>query len=87
MEYTGINSDGGYCHCFMLVKVNIMRFKYYPIPQIITDTRTGKRYYSNKAVCDLLNELNEENLFLKGKVANCRKILLYLQETARRLQK
>ena len=61
VEYTGINSDGGYCHCFMFSKVNIMRFRYYPIPQIILDERTGKRYYGNKAVCELLNELSEED--------------------------
>lgn len=60
MEYTGINSNGGYCHCLMLVKVN-MRFRYYPIPQIILDERTGKRYCGNKAICELLNELDQED--------------------------
>lgn len=41
--------------------VDNKRFKYYPIPQIILDERTGKRYYGNKAICELLNELNERD--------------------------
>ena len=36
------------------------RFKYYMPSQIIEDTVTGKRYYGNKAVCDLLNELSKD---------------------------
>ena len=37
------------------------RFIYYSLPQIINDKETGKRYYGNKQVADLLNELYEEN--------------------------
>jgi hypothetical protein len=37
-----------------------MRFKYYPVSQIIEDKCTGKRYYGNQAVADLLNELSKD---------------------------
>ena len=37
-----------------------MRFKYYPVSQIIEDKVTGKRYYGNQAVADLLNELSKD---------------------------
>lgn len=37
------------------------RFKYYFPSQIIKDNKTGKRYYGNKQVCDLLNELADQN--------------------------
>ena len=37
-----------------------MRFKYYPVSQIIEDKVTGKRYYGNQAVADLLNELSND---------------------------
>ena len=43
----------------------IERFKYYMPSQIIEDKCTGKRYYGNQAVCDLLNALHEENEQLK----------------------
>lgn len=36
------------------------RFKYYPVPQIIEDGVTGKRYYGNQAIADLLNDLQNE---------------------------
>lgn len=36
------------------------RFVYYPFPQIIKDTVTGKRYYGNREVADLLNTLEAE---------------------------
>ena len=42
-----------------------MRFKYYPVSQIIEDNVTGKRHYGNQAVADLLNELHEEKKQLK----------------------
>ena len=37
-----------------------MRFKYYLPSQIIEDTVNGRRYYGNKQVADLLNELHDE---------------------------
>ncbi len=37
------------------------RFKYYFASQIIEDQETGIRYFGNKQVADLLNELNEDN--------------------------
>ena len=36
------------------------RFRYYPVPQIIEDRETGKRYYGNQAIADLLNELSNK---------------------------
>ena len=41
------------------------RFIYYSLPQIINDKETGKRYYGNKQVADLLSELYKENERLK----------------------
>ena len=38
-------------------------------------------------IYQLLNGLNEENLFLKGKVANYKLMLLHLKETAKRLSR
>lgn len=37
-----------------------MRFKYYLPSQIIEDKVTGRRYYGNQSVADLLNELHDE---------------------------
>ena len=51
-----------------------MRFKYYPVSQIIEDNVTGKRHYGNQAVADLLNELHEENQQLKGALKELKEI-------------
>lgn len=41
------------------------RFKYYFPSQIINDKKTGQRYYGNKPLAELLNELHEENKELR----------------------
>lgn len=41
------------------------RFIYYSASQIINDKEADKRYYGNKQIADLLNELYEENKRLK----------------------
>lgn len=40
------------------------RFKYYFSSQIIKDNKTGQRYYGNKPLAELLNELYEDNQML-----------------------
>ena len=40
------------------------RFKYYFPSQIIKDKKTGQRYYGNKPLAKLLNELYEDNQML-----------------------
>ena len=53
----------------------------------IIDTKTCE-VYTQRDIIEihrLLNELDEENLFLKGKVANYKLMLLHLKETAKRL--
>lgn len=42
-----------------------MRFEYYPIPRTIKDSESGKRYYCNQDIADLLNGLADENEQLK----------------------
>ena len=44
------------------------RFIYYPISQIIEDKETGKRYYGNKSIVLLLEDLNHENCLLKERL-------------------
>lgn len=46
-------------------------------------TRDTFDYVSD--VCDLLNELSEENMMLKGEVAHYKLILMSLEEQAKRL--
>lgn len=47
----------------------------------------GKKFgsYSEQALEDLLNELHEENMMLKGEVAHYKLILMSLEEEAKRL--
>ena len=40
------------------------RFKYYFSSQVIKDNKTGQRYYGNKPLAGLLNELHEKNIEL-----------------------
>ena len=40
------------------------RFKYYSPSQVIKDNKTGQRYYGNKPLAKLLNELYEDNQML-----------------------
>lgn len=40
------------------------RFKYYSSSQVIKDNKTGQRYYGNKPLAELLNELYEDNQML-----------------------
>lgn len=63
------------------------RFTYYYPSQIIKDKQTGERYYGNKPLAGLLNELHEENMMLKGEVAHYKLILLSLEEQAKRLSR
>lgn len=42
------------------------RFKYYPLSQMIEDSKSGKRYYGSRKIALLLNELAEEIKLLKG---------------------
>lgn len=44
------------------------RFIYYSVSQIINDKEADKRYYGNKQIADLLNELHEENKRLKSQL-------------------
>lgn len=41
------------------------RFKYYFSSQIIKDKQSGERYYGNKPLAELLNELHKENQELR----------------------
>ena len=61
------------------------RFTYYYPSQIIKDNKTGQRYYGNKPLAELLNELHEENMMLKGEVAHYQLILMSLEEEAKRI--
>ena len=63
------------------------RFKYYFSSQVIKDNKTGQRYYGNKPLAELLNELHEENMMLKGEVAHYKLILLSLEEQSKRLSR
>ena len=60
-------------------------FTYYYPSQIIKDNKTGQRYYGNKPLAELLNELHEENMMLKGEVAHYQLILMSLEEEAKRI--
>ena len=44
----------------------MIRFKYYPLSQMIEDSETEKRYYGNRDVAFLLNKLADEIKLLRG---------------------
>ena len=51
----------------------------------LVDNVTGKEYESNfEDIVDLMNELAEENMMLKGENAHYKLLLMSLEETAKK---
>ena len=66
------------------------RFKQINLPSDIVDIKNGKIYHTLSGndgydLCNLLNELYEENMMLKGEVVHYKLILMSLEEEAKRL--
>ena len=51
----------------------------------VYDNMTGETHSSNMVSVNVLNELHEENMILKGEVAHYKLILMSLEEQAKRL--
>lgn len=75
------------------IKITEKRFKISDYPSDIEDTVTGKKYamssyYTHmKIMCDLLNELSEENMLLKEEVGYYKLLLMSLEEEAKKIGK
>ena len=67
--------------------MNEKRFREIVSVEVIVDDVTGKRYVGivDSAFIDLVNELHEENMMLKGEVAHYKLILISLKKEAERL--
>lgn len=66
------------------------RFQQINLPSDIIDTKNSKIYHTlsgndGYGLCNLLNELHEENMMLKGEVVHYKLILMSLEEEAKRL--
>ena len=66
------------------------RFQQINLPSDIIDTKNGKIYHTLSGndgydLYNLLNELHEENMMLRGEVAHYKLILMSLEEEAKRL--
>ena len=66
------------------------RFQQINLPSDVIDTKNGNIYHTlsgndGYGLCNLLNELHEENMMLKGEVVHYKLILMSLEEEAKRL--
>ena len=73
-----------------MVRIADKRFQQINLPSDVIDTKNGKIYHTlsgndGYGLCNLLNELHEENMMLKGEVAHYKLILMSLEEEAKRL--
>ena len=73
-----------------MFRITDKRFQQINLPSDIVDIKNGKIYHTLSGndgydLCNLLNELYEETIMLKGEVVHYKLILMSLEEEAKRL--